>query len=162
MAPLETPLEQENQLWRFWRLLRKRLWMIVAVYVVIAFTLSLDAMQEPRLYRATAQLLVEHENPKVISFEEAIGKQYVHDSNVPSSSYYQTQFKILQSRSLARRVIRALNLQSRPAFMERQSAQFSAASASPAPAPARGRHAAYQRADYIGGGDASGPASGPS
>ena len=124
MAPLEIPSEQENQLWRFWRLIRKRLWMIVAIYVVIALTLSLDAMQKPRLYRATTQLLIEHENPKVISFEEAIGKQYVHDSNVPSSSYYQTQFKILQSRSLALRVIRALNLQYHPVFTEPEAPGF--------------------------------------
>ncbi len=118
MEPLETLAEHENQLWYFWRTLRKRLWMIIAVYVVVTLTLNMDAMQKPPVYRATAQLLIEHENPNVISFEEAVGKEYVHDSDVPSSSYYQTQYEILQSRSLARRVIRKLNLQNHLVFTQ--------------------------------------------
>ncbi len=118
MGPLEATSEQENHLWYIWRVLRKRLWMIVAVYVAISVTLGIDAMKKPPMYRATAQLLIEHENPNIIPFEEAVGKEYVHDSDVPSSSYYKTQYKILQSRSLARRVIRTLKLQHHPIFTE--------------------------------------------
>ncbi|WP_089935847.1 GumC family protein [Candidatus Entotheonella palauensis] len=116
MPPLEALSEQGNQLWSLWRMLRKRLWMIIAVYVAMTLTITLDAMKEPPMYRATAQLLIEHENPNVISFDEAVGVEYVHDSDVPSSSYYKTQYNILQSRSLARRVIRTLDLHRHPVF----------------------------------------------
>lgn len=56
------------------------------------------------VYQATAQLLIERENPNVLSFNE------VAEIDSASFDYYQTQYEILESRSLARKVIEGLDL----------------------------------------------------
>jgi uncharacterized protein involved in exopolysaccharide biosynthesis len=61
------------------------------------------------IYQATAELLIEQNKPRVNPFEEVIPQ-----GQAPAD--YQTQFEILQSRALARRVIANLGLRSHPEF----------------------------------------------
>ena len=56
------------------------------------------------IYEATTKLLIEAENPNVVSFKEVI------DEQAAKLDYYQTQYNILQSRSLARRTMDTLKL----------------------------------------------------
>ncbi len=56
------------------------------------------------IYEARVQILIEKENSNVVTFKEAIEQNQITDD------YYQTQYKILQSRALARRTLDALNL----------------------------------------------------
>jgi len=52
---------------------------------------------------ATAQVLIEHEKSNVLSFKD------VTDVDAARTTNYQTQYRLLQSRSLARRVVESLN-----------------------------------------------------
>ena len=63
-----------------------------------------------RIYESTVRILIERENPKVVSFQEVLDPGEITDD------YYETQYRILQSRVLARRTIDALNLWSDPQF----------------------------------------------
>ena len=56
------------------------------------------------VYEGTAQLLIERSDPTVLNFKE------VQQVDAGRDDYYQTQYKLLQSRSLARNVIEQLNL----------------------------------------------------
>src|SRR5262249_5804227 len=64
------------------------------------------------MFLATATLRIEKEEPRVLKFE-----QVIREDN-PQQDYYQTQFKVLQSRTLASRVIGVLGLDQHPAFVD--------------------------------------------
>ena len=63
------------------------------------------------LYTARVQLLIENDNPNVVKFDE------VYETNKLTNDYYQTQYKILQSRLIARRTIEAEKLWKHPALV---------------------------------------------
>src|SRR5918994_567356 len=93
----------------YWRQMRKRPWLILAL-VLVSLTLGGLYLAKTRpLYQAASKLLIERESAKVAPFEDpvALGHTLAH---------YETQYKILQSRALARRVISSLNLKSHPEF----------------------------------------------
>ena len=56
------------------------------------------------LYEGRAQLLIEADNPNIVNFKEVI------DEAQSRQDYYQTQYKLLQSRSLAKKTIETLKL----------------------------------------------------
>ena len=55
------------------------------------------------IYKARVQLLIEAEKSNVVSFKEVI------EQDKATNDYYQTQYRILQSRSLARRTLDRMN-----------------------------------------------------
>ena len=66
----------------------------------------------PPAYMATCTILVDHRAPKVDLKPAASETQELSDEE--ADNYYGTQYKILQSRSLALRVIQDLGLESSP------------------------------------------------
>ena len=56
------------------------------------------------IYEARTRLLIEADNPNIISFKEVIDEQGA------KADYYQTQYNILQSRILARKTLERLSL----------------------------------------------------
>ncbi len=91
------------------RQVRKRFWLII-VLVLVSVTLSVLHIAKTRpMYQATTQLLIERDTPNLVPFEDLI-------TTGGAATYYQTQYRILQSRSLARRVIDALDLSSHAEF----------------------------------------------
>ena len=120
MKQVETSDQQEGLLRHYTQVLRKRLWLVLTVLSVIVTITLIDTARTRPLYKATARLLFEREHPPIIPFNEAMGDNPVIDPMVAYSSYYQTQYKLLQSRSLAQRVIQSLQLQRHPEFTARQ------------------------------------------
>jgi capsular exopolysaccharide synthesis family protein len=99
----------------YWRQVRKRSWLIIAM-VLVSLTLgALYIARTPLVYQATATLLIERVTPKVAPFEDIV----VSGSTVVAANpnaYYQTQQGILRSRSLAWRVIHTLDLRNHREF----------------------------------------------
>ena len=62
------------------------------------------------VYQATAQILIEKQEPNVLNFQGVTDQK----AGFGIDDYYQTQYKLLQSRSLARSVIQQLNLLNEP------------------------------------------------
>jgi polysaccharide biosynthesis transport protein len=62
------------------------------------------------IYTASTTLRLEKEEPRVVKFEEVVRTD-------PQPDYYQTQYKLLQSRALANRVIGLLELDQHPEFV---------------------------------------------
>jgi succinoglycan biosynthesis transport protein ExoP len=99
-----TPPERDIQLADHLKVLYKRRWLASAVFVVVFVSVSVITLTQTPIYEAKVQLLIEKENSNVVSFKEAFEQNQVADD------YYQTQYRILQSRALARRAIDALDL----------------------------------------------------
>jgi succinoglycan biosynthesis transport protein ExoP len=92
------------------RSLFKRRWTILSV-LFVTFTLVLIAtVKEKPTYRARAMLEIGPENPSVATVNELFQIQNVSDDHL------QTQYRILQSDSLARQVIKQLHLDQNKEF----------------------------------------------
>ncbi|MDA0148910.1 GumC family protein [Vibrio sp. LaRot3] len=91
-------------------LLRKN-WLKIALFTGLTTILAvLFALSIKPTYEATATLLIESEASNAVSIDEVVGI----DST--QKEYYQTQFEILKSRTIAERVVDRLNLTDVPEF----------------------------------------------
>lgn len=86
------------------RVLHKHRWTAVAAFVVVFGATTVYTFTATPIYGARTQILIENENPNVVKFEE------VYEQNKTTIDYYQTQYRILQSRLLARRTLDAEKL----------------------------------------------------
>jgi polysaccharide biosynthesis transport protein len=94
------------------RILVRYRFMVAAVFAsVVALAVLKSHLTRP-LYKAEAQLLIERENPSILTFK---GVADVNERGW-ADDYYQTQYKLLQSRSLARKVVEEMNLLGEPEF----------------------------------------------
>jgi len=84
-------------------------WTVLTFLVVTVIVTTIWSFTTRPLFTATATLRIEKEEPRVLKFEEVVKAD-------PQQDYYQTQFKILQSRTLASRVIGVLGLDQHSEF----------------------------------------------
>jgi capsular exopolysaccharide synthesis family protein len=78
--------------------------LVLAVLFGVAALATMRALLTRPVYEASAQILIERDTPNVLTFKE------VSQVDAARDDYYQTQYKLLQSRALARRVIESMNL----------------------------------------------------
>ena len=111
-AAQEAPDEDEIQIdfRRIWLLIRKYLWGILGLSLSITVLTYLVLLAITPVYRATAKLVIEPKTSRVVSVDDVYGM------DTSRTEYLQTQFKILESRTLARRVIERLHLADYPEF----------------------------------------------
>jgi len=108
----QEPLDfvQERHFLDYLRILSKRRWTIIPTFVVVASILLIPTYTAVPLYEASAQLLIEADTQNVVSFQAVV------EQGAATSEFYQTQYKILESRALAKATIDALQLWSHPEF----------------------------------------------
>ena len=83
----------------YWRVVVTRRWTILAVVLtVIAVTMIWSFKQTPA-YSATSRIQIEREDPAILSFEDVYSAEAATDDGL------RTQFAIIESRTLARRVV---------------------------------------------------------
>lgn len=93
---------------QFWKVITKRRTTILTVlFIVFTVTLLATLKQRP-LYRARALVEIQKENPDIPSLQELLQVENISDS------YLETQYRILNSENLARRVISQLGLERNP------------------------------------------------
>jgi capsular exopolysaccharide synthesis family protein len=95
----------------YWRILRKRRWTVVTIFVVLFVVVLIGTVRQTPIYRAQATLQIDKDNPQILSFQE------IFQLSSDSDEYLETQYKILQSHSLAMRVIDELGLDRHPEFL---------------------------------------------
>jgi capsular exopolysaccharide synthesis family protein len=95
-------------------LLRRRWRVIATTTAVVVAATAVYCLLAPRWYQARATVLIEGRSPELLS-GRAVGQG---DDAFTSAKYdyYQTQFELLQSPTLAQRVIVALGLADEPRF----------------------------------------------
>jgi len=107
---------EEISLIDFLRILVKRRWIIIPCVAVLAI-LAISTWFATPVYRATTKLQIDPEQQTVLPFQDAVGPV---GNYAQSKEYLETQFKVLESRGLAERVIRALDLdKNNPALEEK-------------------------------------------
>ncbi|MFQ6082948.1 MAG: GumC family protein [Candidatus Aminicenantia bacterium] len=100
-------MEKEINLLAYWEIIKKRKWVIFTTVVTLVFATGLFSFLATPIYQAKVTFLIEKENPEVWTLQELFGLTggwwYYQE-------YYNTQIKLLYSRSLAQRVIKKMNL----------------------------------------------------
>lgn len=94
----------------YFRVLYKRRWIAVTSFLLVFLSTVVYTFTATPIYEAGVQILIENQDPNVVSFQEVL------DQTQRTSEYYQTQYRILASRALARRTIDTLKVWAHPQF----------------------------------------------
>ena len=105
--------DTEVHLLDYVKVLHKRRWTALTAFIIVVLTVSVYTFTATPIYEARVQILIEKEATNVVTFKEA------YEQNQITDDYYQTQYKILQSRAVARRTIDVLKLWDHPQFNPR-------------------------------------------
>ena len=105
--------ENEVHLLDYWRAIRKRLWLVIGLVILITTLAVINAAQKPDIYQATARVQVDLENNGAL-----VGKTPYFMGPVNDPVYFNTQLQILGSQGLARRVVKTLDLEHNPDFFK--------------------------------------------
>ena len=93
------------------RMVVRRRWTILAVFITVVSLGAFQAFNATPIYQATVQLLIERHPPKLLDTQ-----QMQPTFDFYGEEFYQTQYKLLESRALAKKVAAKLKLKSRPPY----------------------------------------------
>ena len=104
------PSVEEFHLRDYYEVLLRHRWTIGAFFaVVVVATLVVTLVAVPT-YRATTLVEIRAQDMKVVAFQDVVQMSQIE------REFYQTQYDVLRSRSLARRVLDRLDLAANPTF----------------------------------------------
>ncbi|MFH0933254.1 MAG: polysaccharide biosynthesis tyrosine autokinase [Nitrospirota bacterium] len=110
VSPTPEETEKEIDLRDYLHILLRRKWTLITFLIVVVTTVLIGTFLATPIYRSTATIKIDRENLQVLKFEDIYKIERTEDD------YYQTQYKILKSRNLAKRVIRSMKLGENPEF----------------------------------------------
>ncbi len=98
----------------YWQVVRKHQWKILACFALAVITSGVIAFTATPIYVARATLMIERKTPQVVKIQQVVGETEEGDE----SSFYASQYQVLQSRSLAAEVIKAQKLDRDAKFLK--------------------------------------------
>ncbi len=104
------PEGKEVHLLHYWQIIFKHRWTVLTFFIIIATTVAIYTFTLTPLYRASATLKIDRERPQILSFQEIGSPGGLHYD----PEFMGTQQKLLQSRSLAKRVADMLKASGQP------------------------------------------------
>jgi capsular exopolysaccharide synthesis family protein len=110
------PEEKEIHLRDYWKVIQKRRWITIAFFLIVLVTTAIATFTMKPIYRGTITIQINKENPQIVDFKE------IFAVNTMDLDYYQTQYKILESRTLAKKVVQTLKLGEHPQFLSKPEA----------------------------------------
>lgn len=110
--------DQNIDIRNYFQIMMKRRWTIISVFSIIFVSILIYTLAATPIYQSTVRLVIEKENPNVVSIQE------VMSVDASTSDYYQTQYKIIESRTIAREVINRLNLKNSEEFFPKVKETF--------------------------------------
>jgi exopolysaccharide transport family protein len=102
--------EQQIDIRNYLQVMMKRRWTIISVFTIIFVSVFIYTLTATPIYQSSVRLVIEKENPNVVSIQE------VMSVDASTTDYYITQYKIIESRTIAREVIKRLNLEDSEEF----------------------------------------------
>ena len=102
--------EEEIHLRDYLQIILRRKWIVITFLVTVLTTVTIGTFLMRPQYKATVMIKIDKENPNILTFKDVVAVER------PEEDYYQTQYKVLKSRNLARRVIRQMKLDANPEF----------------------------------------------
>lgn len=109
--------KKEIDLLEYWRIILKRKWILITFTALLVTFVGIFSYTATPMYRATASIMIEEPSQGAFNLQEVLGRTYTYDY---MGTYFNTQLRLLQSRSLAERVAKKMNLASRPELQSRR------------------------------------------
>lgn len=110
LARVEKPADGAAKLRASWRVIRKRQWSALLTLMAIFAAVTIWTVRQKPMYEAKGLLEIEQESPNIVTVQDLFQIENI------TNDYVETQYKILQSDSLARKVIEQLHLDQREEF----------------------------------------------
>jgi capsular exopolysaccharide synthesis family protein len=109
---IETPFNEQEEaldLRELWIVILKRRWAITVFFLLVMTIVVIYTLKQPKVYQATASIIIEPMAPEVLS-----GVREVVDLGTggywTNKEFYETQYNIIKSRAIAKRVVDKLGL----------------------------------------------------
>ncbi len=114
--PMYRAVQQEEgfQLADYWRAIRKRLWLVIGITILMTTLAAIYMAKRPDVFQAKARVQIDSEqsNPDLITSDRPMR------SNTGDTAYFNTQLQNLTNDSLLRRVVKELSLDTNPTFLK--------------------------------------------
>jgi succinoglycan biosynthesis transport protein ExoP len=111
IAQLAHQHDDERHLMDYVRVLYKRRWVAIPAFLIVFAVGAINSYRKVTIYEARTQIMIEKDTPKVGTLETMFQQQ----DGWYNDDFYRTQYRILQSRSLARRTAELMHLKERMA-----------------------------------------------
>jgi len=106
--------EREVHLLDYWRVIKKRRWIVLSVILTIVTIVTIKMYRMPAIYESSGRVIINQETPLRLTKDKDTADYYGNDLQ-----YLETQQNVLRSsRELARRVIQKLHLEQHPDFSD--------------------------------------------
>ncbi|MEN6561020.1 MAG: polysaccharide biosynthesis tyrosine autokinase [Acidobacteriota bacterium] len=105
--------KKEIDLLEYVRIVLKRKWVLVVFTGILVALAAIMSFTKTPLYRATASLLIDEPGASLLNIQDVLNAGGYYRSDY-LGTYFNTQLRLLTSRSLAERVAKRLNLAARP------------------------------------------------
>ena len=99
----------ESHLLDYTRIVVKRRHIALSVFAIVSLAAAVYSFTATPIYEGRAQLLIESDDPNIINFQQVTSDK-VNANTLSRQDYYQTQYRLLQSRAVAKKTIETLNL----------------------------------------------------
>jgi len=109
--------ERQTRLREYWRVLNKRRWYAVLFAVLTVSGALLLTVRETRIYRATATLHIDVAAPQVLGSGVEDVVEVGAGNYWSDKEYYETQYQVIKSRTVARGVVERLGLHQNADFV---------------------------------------------
>ena len=103
--------EEVRQLREYIQTILKRRWVVLTCILVVFSTVAIGTLKKQPIYEGKVLVEINPEQPNVLNFREVL-----QISSIDVDSYRETQYRVLQSRTLADRVVQGLQLYRIPEF----------------------------------------------
>src|SRR5438093_2613532 len=113
-----TPLEEKREvhLLDYWRTIWRGLWTILSIFVVVFTLVAIGTFTQKPSYRAQATVEITPQSRKVSPVAEVAETGMGQYGWYAEERYFNTQYEIIKSRDIARRVFDRLDLYNHPLF----------------------------------------------
>jgi len=101
---IENEFEEEIHIRDYLAVLAKRRWTLAAVFFLTVVATAVLTFSATPIYLAQSAIIIEKENPNLLSIQEVLAV------DTTDTDYYQTQYQLIESRAVAREVVRRLDL----------------------------------------------------
>jgi polysaccharide biosynthesis transport protein len=108
---------REINLRDYWAVIVKRRWLGISFLLVVVVLTGLYSLTRTKIYTATVQVMLEKNNPNALTPTEFFTGEML------TPEFLQTQYRIIESRSLARDVVKKLDLTHNSEFVSPEEIQ---------------------------------------
>ncbi len=109
--------DQGVHLMDYWRIVRKHIWLILGISVLIPTIVAIYLVRKPDIYEAQARVQVDLENANPLLGGMSKGSNVILSNEAADPAYFNTQLQILTGPGLLRKIAKNLDLEHNQDFV---------------------------------------------